>query len=132
MEQVTCSNVNAFTLKDPQWSCTSSDPNVKIVNYEIICEGWDSDNDYMVVDGSCWLKFDTIVDRKNSSYYSQWNNSLYRQFEKNWRMIDRFFNNGIFRWDYSGDFSPVPLSALDILVFEKGRSTTSRRGQHYF
>ena len=82
----------------------------------------------MVVDGSCWLKFDIIIDKKTSSYRSQWDNSVYRQFERNWRILDRFFDNGMFRWDYSGDFSPVPLSALDVLVFEKGRRTTSRKG----
>lgn len=75
---MTCSNANAFTLKDAQWKCTSSDPNIKIVNYDITCEGWDSDDDYMIVDGSCWLKYDTIVNKKTSSYRSQWDNSMYR------------------------------------------------------
>ncbi|CAL6029538.1 SOCE-associated_regulatory factor of calcium homoeostasis [Hexamita inflata] len=130
VREITCTNKNAFTNYMPKWECDTNDNDVKVVNYEINCEGWDSDDDYMIVKGSCSIKYDVVYQRK-PQYKKYFDDSLYIEFLNTYNTIADFFDNGFLKKIAKFQLKPIALKNIDILVFEKNQQTTSRKGQVY-
>ncbi|CAL6058983.1 SOCE-associated_regulatory factor of calcium homoeostasis [Hexamita inflata] len=130
VREITCTNKNAFTNYMPKWECDTNDNDVKVVNYEINCEGWDSDDDYMIVNGSCSIKYDVVYQRK-PQYKKYFDDQHYVEFLNTYNAIADFFDNGFLKKIAKFQLKPIALKNIDILVFEKNQQTTSRKGQVY-
>ena len=100
-----------------------------MVNYEIRCEGYNSEDDYNIVNDSCYIVYDLIYDRK-PIYERYTRDEKYKKFYDIFSEYNEFFDNGYLRSNIH-NLKPIQLQNIDILVFEKDRRTNSRRGEKY-